>query len=325
MSVKSDVLLKLEENKGSFFSGEELAVSLGVSRTAVWKAIKQLETEGYAIEAVPNKGYCLSDYSDVMSVEGIKAALPDRLKNIELTVLKTTGSTNTDAKQAIAAGCTHGTTFVAEKQTSGRGRRGRSFLSFEGSGIYMSVVIKPEVNVDNIVYVTTAVSVAVARAISRVAGIETEIKWVNDIYFKGKKICGILTEAVTDCESGIIDSLVVGMGVNFSSRPEDIPDELKDTAGSLFEGEKCSISRNLLAAEIINQVLIVCDDLKEHTFIEEYKRRSMIIGQKINVIKNDGSKKAVAEAVDDRGGLVVCYEDGTKETLNTGEVTIRRL
>lgn len=321
MSVKTNVLKTLEENRGFFFSGEELATKLEVSRAAVWKAIKELEKEGYSIDAVPNRGYCLAGNSDIISVEGIQTYL--KRKDLPITVTRVTASTNQDAKICAAAGGTHGSLFVTEEQTAGRGRRGRSFVSIKGKSIYMSIILKPQVHAENIVLITTAASVAVYRAIEMVTGKKTQIKWVNDIYYQTKKICGILTEAVTDCESGTIDSVIVGIGINFNFKREAIPEELKDIVGSLFDGDSGTTTRNELIAEVVNQLLFLCDHLEEKEFLEDYKINSLVIGKEVNVIGTFGTKSAMAMGIESNGGLRVKYEDGSQEVLCTGEITIR--
>lgn len=321
MSVKANVLKKLEENRGSFFSGEELAASLLVSRAAVWKAIKQLESEGYQIKALPNRGYCLASNNDMISVEGIRTNLSASNQELVIYVDKVTESTNKNAKLCAINGGQHGTVFIAEEQTAGRGRRGRSFISMKGNGIYMSLLLKPLVNSGNVVLITTAASVAVHRAIDKVTQKITQIKWVNDLYYEHKKICGILTEAVTDCESGMIDSIILGIGINFNIKDEDIPDDLKDIVGALYHGDSGKVTRNELIAEVINQILLI--NLDDISFLEDYRKHSMIIGKEVMVIGEAKPRKAKAVGIQDNGGLAVVYEDGSSEVLCTGEISIR--
>lgn len=149
------------------------------------------------------------------------------------------------------------------------------------------------------------------------------IKWVNDIYYMDKKICGILTEAVTDCETGTIDSVVLGIGINYNVPEEAIPEELKGIAGSIYNG-KCNTSRNRMIAEILNNVFELCDMLPDNSFIEDYKRYSIIIGKEIYIMEQDKCMEAVAIDIDCNGGLIVRLKDNTLRTLNSGEITIRR-
>ncbi len=322
MSVKNDVLQILEKNKGNSISGQELAENLGVSRTAVWKAINSLKKDGFIIEGVSNKGYSLSISSDVLSSEGIRLYLNDDFKEIPITVYKSINSTNTEAKLMIMNNEVHGTVIVSEEQLSGRGRMGREFYSPSESGIYLSIILKPNLNTTDSVLITTAAAVAVSIAIEKVTGVVTQIKWVNDIYLNDKKVCGILTEAVTDMESGTISSIVVGIGLNVKT--EYFPKELENTAGSILQAKENKFVRNQLTAEIINNLLSMVKDLSSRKFIEIYKERSMILGERVRFYKDNQWREGYAQDIDSNGGLIIFHDDGHKEILNSGEITLRR-
>ena len=210
MTTKERILALLEENRGTPLSGEVLAEELGVSRTAVWKAIKDLQKAGHAIAAAQNRGYTLDTDSEVLSEQGVRLFL--RNKSLNLVVAQELESTNLTAKQMAAAGAPHGTLVVADSQTAGRGRRGRSFASPPGTGLYLSMVLRSALPMQSAVLVTSAAAVAVCRAVERAAGKRLDIKWVNDLFYRGKKCCGILTEAAADVETGGVDYLVVGIG-----------------------------------------------------------------------------------------------------------------
>ncbi|MCB6993802.1 biotin--[acetyl-CoA-carboxylase] ligase [bacterium 210820-DFI.6.37] len=322
MSVKNQVLKALEENKGTALSGEAMAEEFGVSRAAIHKAIKSLREEGYLIEAGTNKGYRLALESDLLSAQGISAHLTESLKSLPFHVYKTIDSTNNAAKNLALEGAPHGTTVLAFHQSQGKGRLGRTFISPANTGIYMSVLLTPSMDMSQSVLITTAASVAVARAIEKVCGASPSIKWVNDIYVKGKKVCGILTEAMTDFESGQIQHLILGIGINCSV--EGFPQELLEVAGAL-EGD---FSKNQLAAEVLNQLMPLMDHLEERTFIQDYRRYSMVLGKNITVYKGGYSETAQGRAarvldIDQNGGLVVLYSSGERETLSTGEISIR--
>ena len=354
MSTKGNVLQALEENKGATVSGEELAAILNVSRAAVWKAIQELRKEGYRIDAITNKGYCLPQDSDVLSAEGILPYIKRPFAGDRLHVFKTLESTNLTAKKMALEGAPAETVIISEEQTKGRGRMGRSFYSPAESGIYISFILKPLFDPAKSVLITTAVSVAVCRAIEKVTGISCQIKWVNDVYLGEKKICGILTEAVTDFESGHIEYIVPGIGINYSTQSSAFPDELAGIAGSLFEEplyasevgksgteeEDASVSgagrervsRNRLIAGGIDQVRQINEKLESKEFIREYKSRSFILGKEIRIIPTGsmGKDRNLSEGVtaraidiDEDGGLVVQYPDGSVETLNSGEISIR--
>ncbi len=325
MSVKNNILHILELNKGNSVSGQELAHKLNVSRTAIWKAINSLKQEGYIIDATSNKGYSLSIASDIISSEGINLFLNDEYKNIPITVYKTIDSTNTQAKSEAMNNAINGTVIISEEQTKGRGRFGRDFFSPTQSGIYMSIILKPNLNVTDSVLITTAAAVAVSNAIKKSTNKMPQIKWVNDIYINNKKVCGILTEAVIDFESGTVGSVIVGIGLNVKTKEKEFPKELQDIAGSIFYGEENYCIRNQLAAEIINQVLCLCGNLENKQFLKTYKERSMILGENIIYNKNNVWNEGYALDIDEYGGLIIINSDGQKETLHSGEVSIKKV
>lgn len=325
MSIKSDILSILEQNREEPVSGEVIASKLNVSRAYVWKAINKLKEEGYQITATPNLGYILNHDTDVISKEGILPNLAEELQSNELLVYKSIDSTNTEAKKLAVSGTAHGTVIISEEQTAGRGRRGRSFFSPRGLGIYMSFILRPTINVQDSVLITTAASVAVSRAIEKVTGIQVKIKWVNDLFYQDKKICGILTEAVTDCDTGCIDSLILGIGINFCLDSVSIPEDLRGIVGSLYEVKPEGMTRNLLCAQIINEVMELCQHLAERNFLKEYKEKSMVIGERILVIGQGEPVPARAIDIDSSGGLIVEFDSGQQKTLNSGEISIRKM
>lgn len=319
MTTRASVLCILEEHRGRFFSGEEIASRLGISRSAVWKAVKSLEAEGYAVTAVTNKGYCLAADTDILSPEGIRMHLLPEFAGLPITIHKSIGSTNEDAKALAVAGAVHGTLVLAEEQTAGRGRLGRSFYSPKGSGVYMSMVLRPNLVIADAVLITTAAAVAVSRAIEEVTGLYPQIKWVNDVFIGEKKICGILTEAVSGFESGMVECVVVGIGINVTD--PGFPDAIKHTAGSLFAGSP-GFSRNRLAASVANHLLRLSGTLADRSFLDEYRSRSLILGKPIRYLENNAWHDAVAVDIDNSGGLVV-ETDAGRRTLSSGEVSVR--
>lgn len=325
MSVKNEILNILETNKGKTISGQELADILDVSRTAVWKAINLLKQDGYIIDASSNKGYSLSTSSDVVSEESIRMFLNEEFKEIPISVYKSLPSTNTKAKEEAILNAVHGTVIFSDEQTGGRGRFGREFFSPADSGIYMSIILKPNLNLSSSVLVTTAAAVGVLKAMDKFTEVEAQIKWVNDIFLNGKKVCGILTEAVTDFESSNIESIIVGIGLNVKTKLEDFPDELKNKAGSLFLSDNDSSIRSQLAAEIINNILSISSNLEKKEFLKEYRHRSLILGKQITYTKNNKVEEAFAQDIDEFGRLVVLKEDGKTEVLSSGEVSIQNI
>lgn len=322
MSTKRDVLSILENERGRFISGQELAEALNLSRTAVWKAIKSLEEDGHRILAVKNKGYMLDKGSDRLSEEGIRVHIQDRYIKCPIIVLESTDSTNTQAKKLALSDAAHGTLLLSEEQTAGRGRYGKSFFSPREAGLYMSIILKPESNISDPQMITIATAVAVCRAIEKMTEFQPQIKWVNDIYLNGKKICGILTEAVTDFESGNVESIVVGVGVDCSVTESMLPQELIGLVGSLGTAE---ISRNRLAAEISTGILDSFKDLGNSEIIEDYRKHSLMYGRDISFLRGDERLCATVTGINDLGNLLVRLKSGEDMILSSGEVSIGNL
>lgn len=323
MSVKREVLKLLEGSRDRDLSGQDMAERLGVTRAAIWKAVKSLKEEGYYVEAVNNRGYRLREDSDVLSAEGIRLHLPKQYSDREIVVCKCVDSTNMEVKRRALEGAGEGLVVLAEQQTAGRGRRGRSFFSPSGTGIYMSALFRPDPEISqDVVLITTAASVAVCRAIRNVLGEEPEIKWVNDVYLNGKKICGILTEAVSDFESGRIDTVVVGIGINYHVPEEGFPEELKETAGTVCPADY-RIPRNRLAAAVMEELYALYEGLSDKTYMEDYRRWSNVIGKEVRFTSGTEWEYGMALDIDENGGLIVETEQGDRQVLRTGEITLR--
>ncbi len=318
MTTKSQVLCILEKNTGRYVSGEEIASSLSMSRTAVWKAVRSLESEGYLISAVSNKGYLLEP-SDILSADRIRSLLNPKYAEIDIIVKKSTASTNTDAKGLAAAGAKHGTVIIADEQTAGHGRRGKAFYSPKGTGIYMSIIARPGICFSDAVLITTAAGVAVCKSIESVSTLEPKIKWVNDIFLDGKKVVGIGTEAVSDVESGTIESVIVGVGLNFKT--EEFPEILNNIAGPIFKKD-FPLTRNEFIAILLNNLLEIFEDIPKNKFIDEYRSRSLLIGKDIVFVENNDWHTAKAIGIDESGGLIIEVK-GKRRTLTSGEVSVR--
>jgi BirA family biotin operon repressor/biotin-[acetyl-CoA-carboxylase] ligase len=322
MELKQEVLKILEESRGNSVNGAKLADQLYVTRSAIWKAIKSLQKDGYRITAVTNKGYCLLPDNDIVSSESIRPYLNGKAVDFHLEVYPSVTSTNTIAKELAGQGAKEGTVIVAREQTSGRGRMGRSFYSPDSTGIYFSIILRPKLSLEDSLLITTAAAVAVAKAIERISGKEAKIKWVNDIFMEGKKVCGILTEASLNFENGSLEYAVVGIGINIMT--QSFPDELQTVAGSVFtdKPEDTPVT-SLLVAEILNNIADSMDSLTDKSYLEDYKSRSFLIGQDILVLKGSTSLPARAVDLDDKARLVVEYEDHTLEALTSGEVSVK--
>ncbi|MEG1984164.1 MAG: biotin--[acetyl-CoA-carboxylase] ligase [Oscillospiraceae bacterium] len=317
MSFKNEIVEILEKNRGNAVSGQELADNLGVTRSAIWKAIRSLRAEGYEIVAVTNRGYTLASTTDIVSEQGIRMFLPKKLAALEVIALKEIDSTNALAKREISAHGAHDMLIVANKQTNGRGRRGNSFYSPSDSGIYMSVVCCPRIKLADSLLITVAAAVAVCESIEALTVQKPQIKWVNDIFINGKKVCGILTEGVSDFETGMVEAIVVGIGINFKTR--EFPSEIENIAVSL---NPCEITRNRMIAEVTGRLSSLTEQLSNPHLIEEYKRRSFIIGRKIEYTRKGERLSATAIDINEDANLVVRFDDGGVEVLKAGEISI---
>lgn len=318
MSTKERVLAALTKAENAL-SGEALAQELGVSRNAIWKAIEGLRADGYEIDAGTNRGYRLIKGADVITEAEIRRHLTGGL-GCAMELHAEIDSTNTRAKALAAQGAEHGTLVCASSQTGGRGRFGRKFHSPDGGGIYMSLILRPRIPAEQAVMITSMTAVAVARAIERLADVKVGIKWVNDLFIAGRKVCGILCEAGMDFESGQLEYAVVGIGVN-TARAE-FPEEIRDIATSI--GNVCGhdISRSRLIAEICNCMDGLYPALGTNAFMEESRARSVVLGKRIAVLRGDSRFAATARDIDDQGGLVIETECGT-EVVRSGEISIR--
>ncbi|MGN0613360.1 MAG: biotin--[acetyl-CoA-carboxylase] ligase [Porcipelethomonas sp.] len=230
-------------------------------------------------------------------------------------------STNTHAKNLARSGELSGTVIIAGSQTAGRGRLGRSFCSPEGTSIYMSIILRPDADIETAGRLTACTAVAAALAADKVCGIDTKIKWVNDLYLNGKKFCGILTESEVN-SSGSLDFAVIGIGMNINSVKNAFEPELLEIATSVEDETGIRFSREVIAAEIINELDRLLPGLGKNTFIEEYRRRSCILGYDVAVTVNSEGKIARAVGIADNGGLIVEYPDGKRNTVTSGEARI---
>ena len=295
--IKDRVLALLWENTDRALSGAELARQLSVSRTAVWKAVEQLRGEGYPIQSAPRRGYRLSPDSDVLSEAGIRRYL--RHQELAVRIFPVLSSTNTVLKDLAAQGAPEGTVLVAGEQTAGRGRLGRSFYSPAGTGLYMSLLLRPALSAPEAAGMTACAAVAVAGAIEELAGVPAGIKWVNDV-------------------------LVAGIGINTRLPAADFPEPLRDIAGAVFEGKDLPELRCRLAAAVLDRFLDDYRQLGEKPFYEDYRRRSLVLGREI-LLLSPGRDPVPAKALDiDRDfALLAELEDGSLRRVNAGEVSIR--
>ena len=318
MTTKSKILKLLEENRGKHLSGENIATILELSRNSVWKAIKSLKEEGHQITAVTNIGYTLQDDSDKLSSFGISKFL-NTCTELDVMVIDTIDSTITEAKRLLNAGRNKNFCLVAEQQTGGLGRRGKSFYS-PTNGIYMSIAITGEIPVKDSQSITCNAAVAVSRAIEELSDDIPQIKWVNDILVNGKKVCGILTEGIFDFETNTMKSVIVGIGINCNIDRNDLPNELSHIVGDI----NLSTTRNKMIATVVNN-FIEQMNFSNDTIMDEYKSRSMIIGKNITHFANNESTLAVVTDINSAGNLIATATTGEVITISSGIIEIEGL
>ncbi len=319
MSTKNEVLRTLM-GESEALSGEKLARRLGISRNSVWKAIEQLRQDGYEIEAATNRGYRLLSAPDRVSQPEIERYLTAQTIGRRMELHDALDSTNNRAKALAATGAPHGYLVIAESQSGGKGRMGRSFFSPKHTGVYITYVLRPQMLAERAVMITSMAAVAVAQAIEAVADVDVKIKWVNDLYIRGRKVCGILCEASVDFESGGLEYAVLGIGVNVGSMA--FPPELADIATSVENECGHPVSRSRLVAEISNRLESLYGQLATGEFMAENRARSNVIGRDVTVIRGGERFEARALDVDDRGRLVIRTPSGVSR-VGSGEISLK--
>lgn len=321
--LRDEVLTILKQQEGHI-SGEEISRRLGVTRMAVSNAVKSLRREGYVIDSATNRGYCLRASADKLSEGELFAYLPQARQHT-VRCFDLIDSTNSYLKREAMNGAPNGLCAVANEQTAGRGRSGRRFFSAADCGVYLSVLYRPHCTPQRTMTLTAHAAVAVCEAISRACGVESEIKWTNDVLLNGKKICGILTEITLEGETGMVDSVVIGIGVNVNYETEDFPEEIRETAGSVFSETGIRADRAKLAAELILALDRMADAWEQdpRAYLNAYRSRCTTIGKDVRVLRGDEVRNAFAIGVTDDFALHVRYEDGPEDILNSGEVSVR--
>lgn len=321
MDIADRVLGILRESPQDI-SGEAIAAKLGVSRSGVWKAVKKLREDGYQVEAGTNRGYRLVSESGVYVPGNIRRLLGPGMEDIEIDLREEVSSTNTVLKELAEQGKPEGLVLIAKRQSRGKGRLGRSFYSPEGSGLYMSILLRPGLAAEDSLFITTAAAVAVAGAVSAVTGRQAMIKWVNDVYLEGKKICGILTEAAIDFENNGLNYAVLGICVNVQEPPEGFPPEISEVAGALYRYDAPVDTRTRLAAEILNRFFGFYRALPERGYMGEYKKLSLLTGLDITFQQGRESWEGKVLGIDDEARLIVRLASGEEKSFGAGEVSI---
>lgn len=323
--MRDRILKELKNHMGDYVSGEELSNKLQVSRTAVWKYINQLKASGYVIDSQTKKGYKLLESPDSLLPYEIKENLNTSFVGGEIKFLEEVDSTNLYAKRMAEDGFPDGTVIIADEQLKGKGRLGREWVSPKGKGIWMTIMLKPGINPSHAAKVTLLAACAVNKAISETCGIDTRIKWPNDIVCNGKKLCGILAEMGAELDE--INYLIVGIGINVNIDKDEFPQELHSIATSIKIEKGMDISRKTLVVNILNNFEAYYKTfLKTGSiagFIPEYKEKSAIIGKEVNIISSTQRFTGKVLDISAEGQLLVKLEDGTVKEIISGEVSIR--
>lgn len=319
--MKEKILEVLKNNK-DFISGEKLSKEFGISRAAIWKHINSIKEEGYEIESVSKRGYRLKESPDLLTYGEIKSQLTTEFIGRNFVHYHSIGSTNTEAKKLAAEGAVEGTIIVSEEQISGKGRLGRNWVSPKSTGIWTSIILRPDISPFMASKLTLLGAAAVATALEEM-DINAHIKWPNDIVLNKKKACGILTEMSGEIER--INYIVMGIGINVNA--EDFPEEIKEVATSLKIEKGESIDRKILLSKLLNNFEILykefVDENKFNKVIDICKRKSILLGSSVNIINGNKITRAKAIDIDEDGELVVEYEDKTIGKVISGEVSVR--
>lgn len=320
--MKAEVLKMLRES-GGYVSGQQICEKFGVSRTAVWKVIRRLQEEGYQVEAVRNKGYRIVDSPDIMTEEELKSLMRTRWAGRNIVYYKETDSTNLRIKQLGDEGAPEGTLAVADSQSAGRGRRGRTWDSPAGSSIYMSVLLRPRILPDRAPMLTLVMACSVAEGIMDCEDVKVQIKWPNDIIINGRKLVGILTEMSTQID--YINHVTVGVGINVNMT--EFPEEIRGTATSLRLETGHVVKRARLIAAIMERleqnygIFLQTEDMSG--LMEKYSSLLVNQGKEVMVLGAKEEYKAYAVGINNTGELIVRREDGTEEAVYAGEVSVR--
>ena len=312
----------LRESDG-YVSGQQLCEKFQVSRTAVWKVMEQLKEEGYQIEAVRNRGYRLSESPDILSQAEIESRISTEWAGRNVSYFRETDSTNTQAKRLGEEGAPAGTLVAADRQMAGKGRRGRSWDSPPGRDIYMSLLLRPDIRPSDAPMLTLVMALSVAEAIRERTGIDARIKWPNDIVAGGKKLCGILTEM--SAEMDYINYIVIGVGINVNQ--PSFPEDIADRATSLMLEAGRSFPRAPLIAAVMERFeedysrFLETNDLSGMR--EAYNELLVNVGRQVRVLEPGHEYTALSSGINDRGELLVQREDGSREAVFAGEVSVR--
>lgn len=321
--VNKDEIIKLLTETDSYVSGQELCERYSVSRTAIWKVIKQLEKEGYEVEAVQNKGYRIHVNDDIFSKTEIIRNLETRIMGRNLIFHKVTGSTNIDAANEAANNAPHGTTVVADMQDNGKGRRGRAWITSPGEAISISILLRPDCEPDKASQITLVMALAIVEALEEICPGKCGIKWPNDIVIDGKKVCGILTEMSAEIDA--IHYVIPGSGINVNQT--SFEGDIANTATSLYIETGRKINRSHLVARILYFFEKYYEEF-EKTYdlgglVDRYNNCLVNCGRQVRVLDPKKEFEGKALGINSSGELLVKTEDGNVVEVYAGEVSVR--
>lgn len=322
--MKRRIVEVLKENEGEFISGQTLSDELDVSRTSISNYMNALKEEGYEIESISRRGHRLISSPDILTREEIVQYLDTRYIGQQILYYESIDSTNKYAKQIATEENSEGIVVISEEQTEGRGRLGRNWTSPKGKGVWMSIIVKPDIEPIDASKVTQITAASIYSAL-REMGIETQIKWPNDIILNNKKVCGILTEMSSEMMQ--INYMVIGIGINANLEQDDIPEDIREKATSIKIETGVNIDRKELVGKILNKfeyfydLLAGQDDIREA--LEICRAKSILIGKNIRVIEKKRELKRQAIDLTERGELIVKDEDGNTSVIVSGEVSVR--
>lgn len=324
--MTKDSILAILKRADTYISGERISEELGITRSAVHLAVKNLRQEGYQISSSTNKGYLLTEDEslDYLTTGELMALLPDsRMKNV--VCLDTVDSTNDQLRKMAFEGAPSGTVVVANEQQRGRGRRGRSFASPKNTGIYFSILFRPDCAPPECTTITAWTAVAVSEAIHKVTGVHPSIKWVNDLFLNHKKICGILTEMSVENESGHVQHIIIGIGINVNQLVSDFPEELQSIASSIYAETNQKVNRAQLTAALIQQLDKMFEDwpAASETYLDAYRRHNLTTREDMAIVSGNDRIPITVLGINEDFSLKVQHEDGKVENLSSGEVSVK--
>lgn len=323
--VKKEIIKTLRKYSGQPVSGGKLSEYLKVSRTAIWKQMNNLRQEGYEIDSIPSKGYLLQSAPDLLSEVEIQNQLKTKIVGRRIIYFDSIDSTNNIAKDYALNDWEEGLVITSEEQTNGRGRRGRPWASPKGSGVWMSLLLRPNILPSEAPKFTLLAAVAVVKAIYEETGLEAQIKWPNDIIVHKKKVCGILTEMNAELDN--INYIVIGIGINVNQKKDDFPADIRRFAISLAQAKKEKVSRQSLVRRILENLesyyLNFMQQKDFSSILQEWRERSCTIGRQVKATLNGEEIRGTAIDITDEGALLVQKGDKDRIEISYGDVSIR--